>query len=174
MRSRAQALTMQRALNTYPVEPLTAVLPGVALSELWSLVSAADRALVAVSGFVVVAGLFGMMTSLLANLNERRREMAVLRALGARPGQIFGLLLFEAGLLAWAGALLGVAMAYLLLGLLGPLLSAHLGFDLPVRPPRITELLLLSGIVASGVAVGLVPAWRAYRSALADGLQPRI
>ena len=88
-----------------------AVLPGVALLELWSVMGIAEQALLAVSAFVVVAGLIGMLTTILSSLNERRREMAILRSVGARPGHVFGLLIAEAGALAIAGALAGIVIA---------------------------------------------------------------
>ena len=76
---------MQRLVNEYPAEPLTAILPGATLLEVWQVVGVAERALFAVSVLVVVVGLAGMLVALLTSLSERRREMAVLRSVGARP-----------------------------------------------------------------------------------------
>ena len=78
-------------------------MPGAALQELWSLVGTAETALAAVSAMVVVTALLGMVTNVLATLNERRREMAILRSVGARPATILGLLVAEAGVLGIAG-----------------------------------------------------------------------
>lgn len=80
---------LQRQINNYPKEPLSAILPGIALSELWGMMSVAEQALMVISAFVVVAGLLGMLTGLLTSLQERRREMAILRAMGAQPKHIF-------------------------------------------------------------------------------------
>ncbi len=77
--------TMQRAINEYRQEPLLAVLPGIALSQLWELVGVADSALAVIAAFVVLAGLLGMLTAILTSLNERRREMAILRSVA--PGR---------------------------------------------------------------------------------------
>ena len=173
MRSKAMTLTMQRALNNYKAEPLTAILPRVSLEELWRLVGTADRLLLIVSGFVVAAGLLGMMTSILAELNERRREMAILRAIGARPAQIFGLLMAEAGLLACAGVIVGTGLGFLLLAAARPFLRARFGVDIPLHPPGPAELRILAAIVAAGFLAGLVPAWRACSNSLGDGLQLR-
>lgn len=173
MRSKAQTLTMQRALNTYRQEPLTAILPAVTLQELWKLLGTADRALMIVSAFVVGAGLLGMMTSLLAGLNERRREMSILRAIGARPSQIFGLMVAEAGLLAFSGVLAGAVLGYGLLGLARPIIAARFGMDLPFHAPGASELGILVAIVLAGLLTGLLPAWRAYSTSLGDGLQLR-
>jgi putative ABC transport system permease protein len=173
MRSRVMTFTMQRAINSYPQEPLLAILPGTTLAQLWSLVAAADTALTIVSGFVVAAGLLGMMTSILASLNERRREMAILRSVGARPLQVFGLLVAEAGLLASAGVLAGAGLGYGLLIAARPALSSRFGIDIAVAALTVREIQILCAIVVSALIVGSFPAFRAYRTTLSDGLQIR-
>jgi putative ABC transport system permease protein len=174
MRDRSALLTMQRALNEYRVEPLQAIIPGVALKQLWDLIGIADRALLLVAAFVVFAGLLGMLTAILVSLNERRREMAILRSVGARPRHVFTLMVSESGLLAAAGVLAGVALTYVLLAAGQPLLAARYGIFIPLRGPNVTDVLLLAGIVAAALLMGLWPAWRAYRNTLADGLTIRI
>ena len=171
MRSKAMTLTMQRAINTYRAEPLTAIIPGVTLGTLWKLVGTADRALTIISGFVVVAGLLGMMASILAGLNERRREMAILRAIGARPHHVFGLLVAEAGLLVSAGVLFGAVLGLGVLAAAKPIIAARFGIEIALRAPGITELWMLAAIVMAGLTTGLVPAARAYFNSLGDGLQ---
>src|SRR5690606_20621744 len=153
--------------------PLMAVLPGVALQELWSLLGVAEKALFIVSVFVVLTGLVGMLTAILSSLNERRREMAILRSVGARPRHIFSLLLLEAFGLALAGALLGVGLMYLTLWLAQPLILSHYGLFIPITAPGPWEWTLLGGILLPAVMMGSVPAWRAYRQSLIDGLSIR-
>jgi putative ABC transport system permease protein len=94
--SRISTFQVQRFINDYREEPLMAILPGVALAELWGLIRIGEHALLLVSGFVVVVGLFGLLTALLTSLNERRREMSILRSVGARPAHVFSLILGEA------------------------------------------------------------------------------
>lgn len=174
LNSRVATFGLQREINQYRGEPLLAILPGVALQELWSLMGVAEKALLLVSLFVVLTGLVGMLTAILASLNERRREMAILRSVGARPWHLALLLLLEALLLTLAGILLGLALLYL--GILigqDPLQAAY-GLYLPLRMPSSYELTLLGGILVAGLAMGLVPAWRAYRQSLADGLSIRL
>ena len=88
----------------------------MALAELWGLMGVAEDALLVVSACVVVVGLFGMLAVLLTGLNERRRELAILRSVGARPGHLFGLILGEALCLTGIGIALGLGLLYLLLG----------------------------------------------------------
>lgn len=174
MRSRVMTFTMQRAINDYRQEPLLAILPGVALSQLWELVGVADTALMIVAGFVVLAGLLGMLTAILTSLNERRREMAVLRSVGARPHHVFALLVAEAGLLAALGVAAGIALTYLLLLAGRPLLEKRSGIYVTVTGLSETDIAILGGIIAAALLMGLLPAFRAYRNALSDGLQVRV
>ena len=104
LKSKIATFQVQRLVNEYPQEPLTAILPGVALSQLWDLIGIAENALLIVAVFVVVVGLFGMLTALLTSLNERRREMAILRSVGARPAHVFTLVMGEAGFLTLLAA----------------------------------------------------------------------
>ena len=85
-----QTFALQRAINEYPEEPVMAVLPGVALQELWAIVGVAETALLGVSAMVVVTALIGMMATIFSSLNERRREMAIFRAMGPDPPRSWG------------------------------------------------------------------------------------
>ena len=174
MRSRPAVFLMQRALQDYRTEALTAVIPGVALSELWQLLGAAEGALAAIAGFVVVAGLLGMLSSILTSLGERRREMAILRSVGARPRDVFILLELEAGLLALAGAIMGVVLMYGGRAAAGPWLERRFGVAMQVGGLTPYDLALLAGVLLAALAAGAWPARRAYRRALADGLSIRL
>ena len=171
--SRVATFAVQRDINRFPDEPLMAVLPGVALQELWSLLGVAERALFIVSAFVVLTGLVGMLTAILASLNERRREMAILRSVGARPRHIFSLLLLEAFGLALAGVLLGLGLMYLALWLAQPLILSQYGLFIPITAPSLWDWSLLGAILLAAIVMGGVPAWRAYRQSLIDGLSIR-
>src|SRR5690554_5517736 len=172
--SKIATFAVQREINQWRGEPLLAILPGVALQELWSLMGTAEKALFIVSLFVVLTGLIGMLTAILTSLNERRREMAILRSVGARPWHIAGLLILEASTLTLAGILLGLALLYLgLLAAQAPLQS-HFGLNLPLSAPSLHEWGLLGAIFLAGLLMGTLPAWRAYRQSLADGLSIRL
>ena len=165
---------LQRGINTYRAEPLLAILPGVALQELWSIVGVAETALLAVSAMVVLTALIGLMATIFASLNERRREMAIFRAMGAPPRVVLGLLLTEAAVSAAAGALLGLALLYGALWLARPAIDAAFGLWLPIAAPGLREALTLAIVIGAAMLVSLAPALRAYRLSLADGMQVRI
>ena len=173
VQSPLQTFALQRAINEYPEEPLLAVLPGVALQELWAIVGVAETALLGVSAMVVVTALIGMMATIFSSLNERRREMAIFRAMGARPVTILGLLVLEAMLTAAVGAVLGLCLLYLGLFIAQPLVDSAFGLWLPIDAPSLRELWVLVGVIVAGAIVSLVPALRAYRLSLADGMMVR-
>ena len=168
-----QTFALQRAINDYPEEPLLAILPGVALQELWAIVGVAETALLAVSIMVVVTALIGLMATLFSSLNERRREMAILRAMGASPGTIMGLLMLEAVLTAFAGALIGILFWYVGSLIAQPIVDRSFGLWLSVGLPSQRELAVLAGVVVASAIVSLFPALRAYRLSLADGMVVR-
>ena len=172
--SRIATFAVQREINQHAGAPLLAILPGVALQELWSLMSTAEKALFVVSLFVVLTGLIGMLTAILTSLNERRREMAILRSVGARPWQVAGLLVMEAFGLALAGVLAGLLLLYFGIAAAQGPLQSHYGLFLPLTAPSAYEWSLLGGILAAGLLIGCLPAWRAYRQSLADGLSIRL
>ena len=174
LKSKVATFALQREVNDYPGEPLMAILPGVALQELWGLMGTAEKALFVVSLFVVLTGLIGMLTAILTSLNERRREMAILRSVGARPWHIFGLLLAEAFSLALASVALGLGLLYLGIAASQGYVQANYGIYLPLAWPSDYEWSLLGAILAAAVLIGCVPAWRAYRQSLADGLSIRL
>ena len=170
LESPLQTFALQRAINQYPEEPLLAILPGVALQELWAIIGVAETALLAVSAMVVVTALIGLMATIFASLNERRREMAIYRAMGARPSIIFGLLVLEAILVATAGALLGLILLYVGLYVAQPMIDRNFGLWLDVSPPGGQEALILISVIAAGAIVSILPALRAYKLSLADGM----
>ncbi len=174
VKSKLGLFKLQRAVNDYREEPLMAILPGVALQELWRMLSVVEKALFAISLCVVVTGLIGMLSVILASLNERRREMAILRSCGARPLHVFSLLIGEALMVTLGGIVLGLALLYGVLALVGSAVEERFGLYLSVAPPDLKELGLLIAILTAALLVAVIPALMAYRNSLADGLTLRV
>ncbi len=174
LKVRAAAFAVQRWVAAYEGEPLMAVLPGLALAELWEVLGAGERALQAMSVLVAVVSLASLVAVVLAGLNERRRELAVLRAVGAGPRHVLGLLTIEAALVTLVGSLLGAAASMGALALAAPWLQMRWGIALQSGwLPSAGQLLLWGAVVLAGMLAGLIPGLRAYRLSLADGLSPR-
>ena len=167
-------LTTRRQINTNRGEPLMAIIPGEALRELWGVTSIAERALLAVSGFVIAVGLVSILTSILTSLNERRREMSILRATGARPGHIFSLLVLESGLIGFMGAMIGIVIVHSAFAMVAPLLQARYGVAFGSGGPGLLDLYVLGAVTLASLLIGAVPAIAAMRRSLADGLSVRL
>jgi putative ABC transport system permease protein len=174
LQSRAAVFSVQRQVNNFPAEPLMSILPGVALDELWDVVGTGERALLLMSGVVALVSMAGLMSVVLAGLNQRRRELAVLRAVGASLHHMLALLTLEGMLLTLAGIGIGVAALAACALALGPWLQSTFGLSLQLAHPTAMQGLLLAGLLLAGWLASLLPGWRAYRLSLADGLSPRI
>lgn len=174
LHSRAAVFAVQRQVNGFGAEPLMAVLPGVALDELWGLVGTAEQALLLMSGLVALVSMAGLMSVVLAGLNERRRELAVLRAVGASLSHVLWLLALEGLVVTLAGMALGLTALAACVLALGPWLQAEFGLSLQLLQPTALQGLLLLGLGLAGWLASLLPGWRAYRLSLSDGLSPRI
>lgn len=174
LKTRAAVFKVQREINEYKAEPLLAVLPGVALEQLWQVVGVVEKTLLAVSAMVVVVGLSGLLAVILASLNERRRELAILRAVGARPRDIMLLMIVESLLVTLGGIVTGIVATFALSVLFAPIIQAQYGILLEASVLSLEELKLLGAVLAVGLLAGLVPGYRAYRLSLTDGLTPRI
>ena len=173
LKNRADVFRVQRWINDYRGEPLLAVMPGVALDELWQTLAVVEKTLFALSALVVLVGLTGMSATLLAGLNERRRELAILRSLGAGPGALLLMLTVEGLLVTTLGVLAGLTLLVGGSALLAPLMQNEFGIHLAPRLLSSNEALLLLAILTTGLLASLVPGLRALRISLADGLTPR-
>ena len=115
-----------------------------------------------------------MLTMMLASLNERRREMAILRAIGARPIHIVAMFLIEALIIAILGCFLGLVLLYAGMAILQPVVETQLGLFIPIDALQLREWLILSLVMASAAIASIIPAVFAYRHNLADGITVRI
>ncbi|MCO7189406.1 MULTISPECIES: FtsX-like permease family protein [unclassified Pseudoalteromonas] len=167
-------LQIRRNINNYKAEPLLAIMPGVTLRELWRMLGLVEKILLLFSGVVVLISLLGMLTTLLATLNQRRRELAILRSVGARPRHIFTLMSSEAILITAAGCALGIALFYALIALAQGTLQSQFGISLSISLLSHYELMLIGVIMAAGTLMGILPATRAYFYSLSDGMSIKL
>jgi putative ABC transport system permease protein len=168
------ALRLQREINTYEKEPLTALMPGMTLQQLWKTLNVFEQTLNGMSAIVVFIGLIGMLTILLASLRERRREMAVLRAVGAGPLTLFSLLVTEAVLVTLFATFAGLALLYSLQWSLMDFIHSQTGILFSLNLPTPAEWWRMGLVVIAGFLLSLIPAWRAYRQSLSDGLTVKV
>lgn len=169
-KNRIQTLKLQRKIDLFPEDPLMAVIPGLALHELWRTLSYVENILYLISLSVLAVGLISVIISLYTSLNERRREIAIFRALGSGVGKVVSLLLFESSLIVLTGILIGTMLLYLGLFIVRPYLESNFSLYLPIQPLSSIEWMYLGGILLGGITAGFIPAIKAYRNSLQDGL----
>ena len=173
LKSRAAVFQVQRFIQNREDDALTAAMPAVTLDELWQVLGLGEKALQAMSWLVALVSLLSLMAVVLASLQQRRRELAVLRAVGAQPRHVMGLLLLEAAWVTLTGVALGLLLAQTAMWAAAPAVQAWLGVQLQLGWPLPQQWAVAMAVLAAGVLASLWPAWRAYRWSLADGLTPR-
>lgn len=174
LKNRSAVFAVQRDMAGFRDEALMAVLPGVALDQLWQVVSVGEQALWGLSALLGVVSTLGLVAVILAGLNQRRRELAVLRAVGAAPRHIFALLVLEGLALTLIGILVGWLGLTVLVLSLAPWLEAGWGLALRLNFSMSSQWLITAGVALIGTLASLIPGWRAYRLSLADGLVPPV
>ncbi len=174
LKTRAATFNVQRQINDFPNEPLQAIVPGVALTELWQMLTMVEQLLMVISVLILLAALLGMVTTLLAAMIERQREIAILRSLGARAGYVFFLIELEVVLIVCAAFIL--ASIGLWLGLIASqhYLAEHFGLFISTNPLQPYTPMAAGLVLLLALLLGAAPATAAYRRALSDGLRQRL
>lgn len=174
LKSRIAVLKMRREIDQYEKEPIMAIIPALALQEMWQTIGYVEQILFLVSICVLLVGVMSILISLYTSINERRREMAILRSLGASSFHVFSLLLYESSFLVFLGCTIGVGMLYGLLFFIRPWLESNFSVYLEVTSLSLLEWKYLLIIFIAGTLAGLVPAIKAYYNSLQDGLTIKI
>ncbi|MFN3453585.1 MAG: ABC transporter permease [Pseudobdellovibrio sp.] len=169
-KNRIQVLNLQREITNDTGEALLAVIPGVVLSELWQSLSQVEVVLKIISSLVMVVGLIGMMIALLTSLNERRREIAILRSLGAKTSVVAKLIIFEVSFILTFSILVSALMKIVLEFILSDYLKQRFGLFLSTPLFSIADIFIMVVMFGAGLVFSIAPviAFR-YRS-LKDGL----
>ena len=173
-KNRVEILRLQRWINDYKDEPLLAVIPGAVLAEMWSSLAMVEKILKAISFMVMLVGLISMLIALMTSLNERRREMAILRVLGASLKTILGLIVFETFLLSSLAIVIACTVKIVLEWMWGPWVQSNYGLYLQAPLFSLNEVMYLLIMLVSSLLISLIPAFSAMRSALKDGLSLKI
>ncbi|MFA6195563.1 MAG: FtsX-like permease family protein [Sulfurimonas sp.] len=167
VRNPLQILELENRINHYKGENLKAVLPAKALSKLFKLMQNFQDVLFFISVAVFIVALFTMLSSMYATLSERRREIAILRSLGASVKVIFALFAIESSLIVACGIVFG----YLILTLLIALIPSTISIS---HMPDLYEIVMLLVMVVISLFASLLPALSSYKQSLQDGLIVKI
>ncbi|MGB1290241.1 MAG: ABC transporter permease [Porticoccaceae bacterium] len=163
--SKMATFQVQRSINEYASEPVVAILPGVALSELWRMIGVLENTLLLVSILVFIAACLGVSSMLLASIRERRHEIQLLRIIGAPPYFLFLLIELEALLITLLGCLLGAALLMVCLALLQGYLVADYGIYIASNILTKNSGYLLMSIIMASIVVAIIPSLSGYRKA---------
>jgi len=170
LNNRIMTFRLQRNINQYKGEALMAILPGIALSELWQTMDIIEKVLSLIATLVVAASLLGMMSIVLATLQQRQREVSILRAIGAPTWFICCLIELEVLISCIVGILLALILLWLSLMIAQPILLQTYGLAIGSNPFSFSTLQYSGLIIIVALLMGLLPAWLAYRQSLAQGL----
>lgn len=165
LKSRMTTFRFQREINTYRREPLTAILPGVALSELWQMMGALEQTLLLVSSLVFVSAALGVCAMLLSSLKTREREIQLLRVAGASPRFIFLLIQVETFFIVLCSTLLGGGLLLGGLSLAQEQLVAHFGLYISNNFFTWHSFKLVAWLTAGALLVATIPAFSGYQTA---------
>ncbi len=174
IKSKLKIFQLQRWINEYPEEALTAILPGVALQELWRIVGVVENILLGISFIVILTTLMGMAAIVLSSLNERRREMAIWRAMGASPKIVIGLLMLEALIISCVSIFLSTFLLFILLYFLQPWIDTTYGILVTVEMFSLSDIYIFILFIFAAMFVSLIPALRAYWFSINDGMTVKI
>jgi putative ABC transport system permease protein len=166
LKSKMATFHVQREINNYQPEPLSAILPGVALSQLWQITAIMENTLILVSILVLLAYLLGLSAMLLTSIRERRREIAIMRSLGAPPSFLFLLIQTEALLITLASSAFALLLLFLCLLSLRSFLTENFSLSISTNIFDNNILYLLLIVLVSAMITSLVPAISAYSNAL--------
>jgi len=170
LKNRTQIFQLQRDVLNYKKEALSAVLPGLTLSRLWALTSNIDKAFKIITAFIIFIALLGMTAMTIAGLNSRRREMAILRSVGASPRIIVSLLLIESVIISLISTIIGYLMMFFIFYFGQGILENHYGIYIEGYSIKYDDVKIILAIVFCSLLATIIPAFRVYRSTLRDGL----
>lgn len=170
-KSKFQLLRLRHQIANFRGEPLSAIIPGLALSKLWSLLGDVEKSLLFISVCVLFVGIISIVVSLINTLQARKKEIAVLRAIGASPLQVAGLFLVEGPLLTFLGIVLGIVLLGAAQLSLLPKLSSAYQVNLEFKLVHSEELKILTMFFAAGIFSGILPGIFAYRGSLHKNFQ---
>ena len=165
LNSRMATFSVQRDINHYRKEPLTAVLPGVALSELWQMMNILENTLRLISVMILIAALLGLSAMLLASIRERSHEVQLLRVIGASPLFLFFLIELEALMISLVSIILGASLVYVCLTVVSDMLASSFGLHIDANFLSKNSLYLLLLIVASTLIAAAIPYFSIYKNA---------
>ena len=171
LKNRSGLFEMIRHIKDFPAEPLQAIVPGLVLFEIWAVVGVAERAFLILSFIIFIGGLFGMMSTILTSLSSRGREMAILRSVGAKPEQIYGLMTIESMFIVLMSMISSITLINIIQLVVNTVFFKYVGFTVPLSLPQGNEWYLLLVVLGLSLVFSSIPAFKAYKMSLISSLE---
>ena len=163
LKSKLTIFNFQKDIREYLEEPISAVIPSIALSELWSIVGVVDKGFKLLSWIVIVISLIAMITLIINSLENRKREMLIYRANGASPIDLSLMVVMEALFIGIVSIILALIFVSFISYFASSQLSIYFGISTNFNVLSFNEAIILSIILLAGVLSSLVPAIITYR-----------
>lgn len=153
-------------------EGLMAVSPAVQINALMSIIGNVDWVLRAIAVLVVIVALFGVLVAIYNTMEERKRDIAIMRSLGASRGTILRIILFEAAFICFMGSLIGLMLGWTASAAVAPYLIQSAGIFINPYTFSSNHAIVLMMLIGLGIMAGTIPALKAYRTDVASHLTP--
>mgnify|MGYP001472695706 FL=1 len=173
LKNRTQVFQFQRDVLNYKEEAISSVMPGITLSRLWALTGNVDKAFKIITFFIIIIALLGMIAMTIAGLNGRRREMAILRSVGASPTNIVSLLLVESIIISLISCAIGYILMIVIFSIGKDYLQNNYGIFINSFSIKNYDLQMIISIICAALIATIVPAIQIYKNTLRDGLNVR-
>ena len=173
LKNRTQVFQFQRDVLNYKEEAISSVMPGITLSRLWALTGNVDKAFKIITFFIIIIALLGMIAMTIAGLNGRRREMAILRSVGASPTNIVSLLLVESIIISLISCAIGYILMIIIFSIGKDYLQNNYGIFINSFSIKNYDLQMIISIICAALIATIVPAIQIYKNTLRDGLNVR-
>ena len=170
LKNRTQVFQFQRDVLNYKKEAISSVMPGITLSRLWALTGNVDKAFKIITFFIIIIALLGMIAMTIAGLNSRRREMAILRSVGASPTNIVSLLLVESIIISLISCIVGYILMIIIFTVGKDYLQNNYGIFINSFSIKNYDIQIIISIVCAALIATIVPAIQIYKNTLRDGL----
>ena len=170
LNNRTQIFQFQRDIINYKEEAISSVMPGITFSRLWMLTGNVDKAFKIITFFIIIIALLGMIAMTIAGLSSRRREMAILRSVGASPTNIVSLLLVESIIISVVSCIVGYILMVVIFSLGKDYLQNNYGIFIDSLSIKNYDLQIVITIVFAALIATIVPAIQIYKNTLRDGL----
>lgn len=153
-------------------DDLMAVIPAVQIQELMSIVGNAEQVLRAIGWLVFIVALFGILAAMYNTMEDRRRDIAIMRSLGAKRTAVFSLILMEAAFITALGCLIGLVLGMGIVSSVAPYIAESAGIIVSAYAIEAQQFVTLLLFVLLGVGAGIIPALKAYRTDVVTNLAP--